>query len=166
MKDPTVGAFAVLGVVTWFLLLFCIIPYLEPIDHVMIHTYTRLAILSMPLFFSYPRESGTGKFFADHVKGKTFGAAIAVTLVIMAAAYFIDRTDSVTIFLIRGALLLAALMAAGLTGTWSKRKIDGITGDVLGFTIKTIHLILGLSIVLCRCKYFIARTSRNQKALF
>jgi cobalamin 5'-phosphate synthase/cobalamin synthase len=148
MKDPTVGSFAVLGVIIWSLLLFGIIPHLEPKDHVMIHTYTRLVILLMPLLFSYPRESGTGKFFADHVNGKTFSAAIAVTLVIIAATYFINGTDSVSVVLLRGGLLLAALLISGLIGVWSKKKINGITGDILGFTIETIHLILALLIML------------------
>jgi len=148
MKDPTVGSFAVLGVIIWSLLLFSIIPHLEPKDHVMIHTYTRLAILLMPLLFSYPRESGTGKFFADHVNGKTFSAAIIITLVIMAVTYFINGTDSMTVLLLRGALLLAALLISGVIGIWSKKKINGITGDILGFTIETTHLILALLILL------------------
>jgi cobalamin 5'-phosphate synthase/cobalamin synthase len=148
MKDPMVGSFDVLGVIIWSLLLFSIIPYLEPKDHVMIHTYTRLAILLMPLLFSYPRESGTGKFFTDHVKGKTFSAAITVTLVIMAMIYFINGTGSVTAALVRGALLLAALFISLVIGVWSKKKINGITGDILGFTIETTHLILALLIML------------------
>jgi adenosylcobinamide-GDP ribazoletransferase len=148
MKDPTVGSFGVLSVIIWSLLLFGVIPHLEPKDHVMIHTYTRLAILLMPLLFSYSRESGTGKFFADHVKGKIFSAAIAVTLVIIAVTYFINGTDSVTVVLVRGALLLTALLISGLIGIWSKKKINGITGDILGFTIETTHLILALLIIL------------------
>ena len=148
MKDPTVGSFAVLGVIVWSLLLFGIIPYLEPGDHIMIHTYTRMAILLMPLLFSYPRESGTGKFFADHVNGKTFGAAITITLVITAVTCFIDKTNTVTVVLVRGALLFAAFLISGLIGMWSKKKINGITGDILGFTIETSHLILALLIVL------------------
>ncbi len=148
MKDPTVGSFGVLGVIIWSLLLFSVIPHLEPKDHVMIHTYTRLAILVMPLLFSYSRESGTGKFFADHVNRKVFSAAIAVTLVIIALTYFMNGTDSVIVALVRVALLLAALLISGLIGIWSKKKINGITGDILGFTIETIHLILALLIIL------------------
>lgn len=148
MKDPTVGSFGVLSVIIWSLLLFSVIPHLEPKDHVMIHTYTRMAILVIPLLFSYSRESGTGKFFADSVNKKTFGAAIAVTLVIIAVTYFINGMDSVTVALVRGALLLVALLISGLIGIWSKRKINGITGDILGFTIETIHLILALLIIL------------------
>jgi adenosylcobinamide-GDP ribazoletransferase len=148
MKDPTVGSFAVLGVIIWSLLLFCIIPHLEPADHVMIHTYTRMAILLMPLLFSYPRKSGTGKFFAEHVNGKTFSAAITITLVIIALTCLINKTNTMTVILFRGALLLAALLISGLIGMWSKKKINGITGDILGFTIETTHLILALLIVL------------------
>jgi cobalamin 5'-phosphate synthase/cobalamin synthase len=148
MKDPMVGSFAVLGVIIWSLLLFSIIPHLEPVDHVMVHTYTRMAILLMPLLFSYPRENGTGKFFADHVNGKTFSAAITITLVIMAVTYFIRGIGSGTFALIRGALLLAALLISLVIGIWSKKKINGITGDIFGFTIETTHLILALLIVL------------------
>lgn len=148
MKDPMVGSFAVLGVIIWALLLFCIIPRLEPKDHVMIHTYTRLAILLMPLLFSYPRERGTGKFFVDHVDGKIFGASITITLVIMAVTFFINGTSSLTVALVRGVFLLTALLISVVIGIWSKKKINGITGDILGFTIETIHLILALLIML------------------
>jgi cobalamin synthase len=114
----------------------------------MIHTYTRMAILLMPLLFSYPRKSGTGKFFADHVNGKTFSAALTITLVITAVTCFINKTNTVTVVLFRGALLLAALLISVPIGLRSKKKINGITGDILGFTIETTHLILALLIVL------------------
>jgi adenosylcobinamide-GDP ribazoletransferase len=148
MKDPMVGSFAVLGVIIWSLLLFTVIPRLEPKDHVMIHTYSRLAILLMPLLFSYPRERGTGKFFANHVDGKIFSASITITLVIMAVTFFINGTGSVSVALVRGVFLLTALLISLVIGIWSKKKINGITGDILGFTIETIHLILALLIML------------------
>lgn len=154
MKVPTVGSFAVLGVGVWFLVLFSSIPMLGPKDHIIIHTYLRTAILLMPLLFTYPRESGTGKFFVDHVKDKTALLAIILTLMITAALYFIDIPGSQwTVskrlqILVYGAFLLVSFFVSWLIGLWSKKKIGGITGDIVGFTIETTHLFLVLLIVL------------------
>lgn len=76
MKDPNVGSFAVLGVGIWFLVLFSSLPHLRPWHHVLIQVCTRMAVLLPPLFASYPRESGTGKFFVENVTVKTFLAAL------------------------------------------------------------------------------------------
>jgi adenosylcobinamide-GDP ribazoletransferase len=153
MKTPTVGSFAVLGVGVWFLVLFSSIPMLGPKDLIIIHTYLRTAILLMPLLFSYPRGSGTGKFLVDHVKDKTALLAIILTLMITAALYFIDIPGSQwTVnkrlqILLYGAFLLVSFFVAWLIGLWSKKKIGGITGDIMGFTIETTHLLLVLLIV-------------------
>jgi adenosylcobinamide-GDP ribazoletransferase len=149
MKDPAVGSFALLGGITWFFLLFSIIPRLEPWDYIIIHTYTRLSILLQPLIFSYPRESGTGKFFVDHINGKIFSTAMVLSLLITAAAvYFLNEISSESTALIWGLLLLTAFLCSLLIGIYSKKKISGITGDILGFTIEINHLILALLILI------------------
>lgn len=145
MKDPAVGSFAVLGAIIWALLLTSAIPHLDIKDHVLILSFSRLSILLLPLFFSYPKESGTGKFFADHVKPLSFLMALLITLVITAATYFIDGSGRPDILIPHwGALVLISFLIALLTGFWSKRKIGGITGDILGFIIETNFIFLAL----------------------
>lgn len=150
MKEPAVGSFAVLGVGVWFLVLFTSIPFLRPVDFVMIHTLTRFQVLLLPLLFSYPRENGTGKFFAASVTLKTFIGALIFTIIVMAAMYFID----ISFLPIFSAFLLISLVISWFIGLWSKKKISGITGDVIGFTIETTHLVLVLFIPLVKnlCK--------------
>lgn len=139
MKDPTVGSFAVLGSGIWFLVLLTSLEYLEPADHVMLHMTTRTAILWMPLFFSYPRESGTGKFFVENIKKGTVIVAM-LFLAAIAAGFFYKQP------LVPLVVTVVSLAAALFTGLWSRRKIGGITGDVLGFTIETTHMLLVLVI--------------------
>lgn len=153
MKDPNVGSFAVLGTGVWFLVLYSSLPYLHPSHHVLIQVCMRMAVLLPPLFASYPRESGTGKFFVENVTGKTFLGAVFLTVIILAALYFLPvspaiKTGPVLHILFCGAFLVAALVLSWLIGLWARKKIGGITGDVLGFTVETVHLVLVLMKVL------------------
>jgi adenosylcobinamide-GDP ribazoletransferase len=141
MKDPVVGSFAVLGTGVWFLLLFSALPLLKPVDHIMIHTTTRFQVLVPALLFSYPRESGTGKFFVEHVSAKTVSGAFVLLTAVMAGYWFIAAPPPVRM-IVYGGCLLVSLTVSLLTGYWSKRKIGGITGDVLGFSIECSHMVL------------------------
>jgi adenosylcobinamide-GDP ribazoletransferase len=154
MKDPAVGSFAVLGAILWSLVLFSAIPHLEPQDHVVIHAYGRLAIILLPLLFSYPGESGTGKFFADHVNLKTLITAVFITLIIIVMTALIGaKGDPVAGILIRAAILPLSFLLSLFIGFWSRRKIGGISGDILGFTIEVNHLLLALLIPLVSFTY-------------
>jgi len=146
MKDPAVGSFALLGAIIWSLLLSNAIPDLDLLDFVSIHMLARWAILPIPLIFSYPRESGTGKFFAENINLKTLFAAILITLVIMGVVFFLHNDERITILLIWGALTFMTFLIATGIGWWSKHKINGVTGDVLGFTIEVLHVVLALLI--------------------
>jgi adenosylcobinamide-GDP ribazoletransferase len=149
MKDPAVGSFAVLGAIIWALLLFSALPHLEPLDHVIIHTYGRLAIILLPLLFAYPGESGTGKFFADHVKAKTLAIAVIITAIIIVLTCLSgSKAKPAVLILSRAALLPFSFLLSLSIGFWSKRKINGISGDILGFTIEANHLLLVLLIPL------------------
>ncbi|MCP5045633.1 MAG: adenosylcobinamide-GDP ribazoletransferase [bacterium] len=145
MKEPTVGSFAVLGIGVWFLLLFSSIPMLHPMDVVFLHTVTRFQVLLPPLFFSYPRESGTGKFFVEQVTKTTALAAFTLVLGITAAIYWLDPAVRGRLPLYGGCLALAVVITL-VCAAWSKKKIGGITGDILGFTIESTHMLMVLLI--------------------
>ncbi len=147
MKEPAVGSFAVLAAGVWFLLLFSAIPMLTLADHVMLHSFTRFGVLLPALFLSYPRESGTGKFFVEHVTLSTVFSAVVILLVTGAAVYAIDIPSRVRLPVYGGCLVLSLVIAA-VSGLWAKKKIGGITGDVLGFIIETAFPVMVLFILL------------------
>ncbi len=152
MKDPASGAFAVLGAMLWCLLLYSALPFLGPAEHVLIHTCGRTAILVMPLLVSYPRESGTGKFFVENVTAKIFFPALLPAVTVIGGLYFARVPGKVAgLFglhplLMYGFFLIAAFLLAAWIAFWARKKIDGITGDVLGFTVEIIHLVLALCV--------------------
>jgi adenosylcobinamide-GDP ribazoletransferase len=155
LKDPGSGSFAVLGIGIWFLVMFSSLPMLKPTDYIFIHTFTRLSTLLMPLVSGYPRESGTGKFFVENVKGRIFLGALAITAAMAAVLYLTDSPLSpgnmadpkkAAVFMLYGGMLVLSLVVAAFISLWSKRKIGGITGDILGFNTETGHLVLVLAI--------------------
>lgn len=144
MKESAVGGFAVLGAGIWFLLVSSALPFLKPEDHIFIHTLTRLGILFSPLVVSYPRESGTGKFFVENVKIKTLLLGIGLAGAAAAVLFFAGLFH----FPAYGVLFPIPFATALAIAFWSKRKIGGITGDVLGFTVETTHMLLIVSILI------------------
>lgn len=143
MKEPTVGSFAVLGMGTWFLILVMAIPILKPLDYVFLHMFTRFQVLVPAFFFTYPRESGTGKFFVEQVKPWRLAMALGVVVGVGAVVY-ITVTTSGTPFIIYGIGFILVVVSAFMIGWWAQRKIGGVTGDVLGFSIEFSHLLLVL----------------------
>ena len=131
LKESTVGSFAVLGAGVWFLIAFTTLPYIQWLDLVVIHGLARFAITLQPLIFSYPRQSGTGKFFVENSKTSVF---IIEFFLITAALWVVNPAYLVC-------LGLSLVVSLGV-GAWSKRMIGGITGDTTGFTIEIIHLVL------------------------
>lgn len=154
MKEPTIGTFAALGLVSWFLLFYTCLPLLTATDLILTFSFARLSILWLPLFFSYPRESGTGKFFVENVNIITVLAATFITIGIMIFILFlqfpldIKQIHSISPFILYPGLLVISIFFALLVGMWSKQKIGGITGDTMGFTIECSQIIQFLIILL------------------
>lgn len=148
MKESTVGSFAVCGALVWFFMLFSGYPGLTVTDFIIIPVFTRAAILIMPLMFSYPRESGTGKFFVENVNSGTFMKALINVGVIGTGIYVIHVSrynEGIVSFLaVYGGALVLSFFIAGWVGFWARGNIGGITGDVVGFTIEVLHLLLVL----------------------
>lgn len=140
MKDPHAGSFAIMGAGIWFLVLHPGYGGLSSFDIIVTHMSGRTAILCLPLFFTYPRCSGTGKFFVDHVVGRTAAGALGLWCLIAGVLIVLPQSPLhqriITALTTLGVSLATALAA----GWWSKRKIGGITGDVLGFAIESAHM--------------------------
>lgn len=136
LKESTTGAFAILGAGIWFLFFYTTIPGLGIHHLVMIQGSSRFSVLLLPLLFSYPRESGTGKFFVEKGGAGVFLAGALFTL-----------GFTLPFGLIYLVIPAVSLVTTFLTGLWSKKMIGGITGDTIGFAIEVNHMSLALLLV-------------------
>jgi len=127
MKDSSVGSFAVAGIALLFLLKYAGLSSLTP-------GYKGGVILSMPVFslwsmvllarlYDYAREEGgTGKAFVDNTSNRELAAASIITLIFTILAMGIN---ALLVFLLIGLVTL-------LFGEYSRHRLGGVTGDVLG----------------------------------
>jgi len=133
LKESTTGAFAILGAGIWFLILFTSLRGQAIHLMVITHASSRFSVLLLPLLFSYPRESGTAKFFVDNAGTGVFLGGMVITLGI-----------TLPFGIIYLAIPALCLTVAVLTGFWSEKKIGGITGDTMGFVIEVNHMATAL----------------------
>ncbi|MYH54736.1 MAG: adenosylcobinamide-GDP ribazoletransferase [Acidimicrobiia bacterium] len=128
MRDPRVGAYAVIGVVVLLLAKGTALAAL-PIESrlwtiVLIPGLSRWAILLVMSRFPYVRESGIGRPFlsAGRARPLLIGSAIALPAALALTGGF-------------GLILLGTAALTGwAVGRWSNRLIGGVTGDVYGAT--------------------------------
>ena len=129
MKDSSVGAFAVTGVALLFLMKYAGLTAL-PADNKagIIVCMPVLSLWSMVLLarlHRYPREEGgTGRAFMENTGNKELITAGLITLGI---TLLFMRFHAFIIFMIISFVTL-------LMGEYSKSRIGGVTGDVLGAT--------------------------------
>ncbi len=130
MKDPTAGSFAVCASICWFGWMYAFLPLIQWQQLILIFCISRWGIIWLGLISLYPRESGTGKFFVENVtKNKLlFGLFISIGFAIWLGWHNLI-------------LILFILIYGWLISIWSKNKIGGITGDVLGFFIESSSLL-------------------------
>ena len=137
MKDSRIGTFGVVGIVMLLLTKYLSLQSLQPDTKyfvlITMPVIGRWSVLPMGLFFKYARiEGGTGKIFAESIRLKEL-----IIGTIMALAIIIP------LFRLKGFLMLAVIFIVTLLiGRYSKRKINGITGDVFGATIEINELII------------------------
>ena len=137
MKDSRIGTFGVVGIVMLLLTKYLSIQNLQSDTKyfvlIIMPVIGRWSVLPMGMFFKYARiEGGTGKIFAESVRLKEFiiGTIIVLSIII-------------PLFRLNGFLMLAVIFIVTLViGRYSKRKINGITGDVFGAAIEINELIV------------------------
>ena len=137
MKDSRIGTFGVVGIVmlllTKYLSIYSLQEDIKYFILIAMPVIGRWSVLPMGLFFKYARiDGGTGKIFAESIRLKELiiGTVIVLSIII-------------PLFRLNGFLMLAVIFIVTLLiGRYSKRKINGITGDVFGATIEINELII------------------------
>ena len=141
MRDPHVGAFAVVGVVC-LLVIKCaaIAGLLQPLRLHMLILFpclSRWAVLLVMELYPYARSEGLGSAFLGE-RGRlqlVFGLLCALFASLLAAG---------VLGLI---LLLSASLIAWIIGAWASRLLGGLTGDVYG----AINEIVETAILVLAC---------------
>lgn len=126
LKDSHMGAYGVLAIVFIVLIKVVLIGSIPNTQALLIVAGTPVAG-KIPMAVAaargnYPREEGTGKHTIDHVKP---WHSIVCIIICTALLYLCARWPAV--------ILLPVLVAAGFILTAvSNKKIEGVTGDILG----------------------------------
>lgn len=147
LNDPHIGAFAVIGLVCYFLAYFSLSSellnlygYSGLIARDYFLTYSLTFVLSRTLsglavvYFPCAKDSGLGKTFADASARKSCGLVLIITLVVC-CALMIDSG---------GASGVCAIICAMLVFLYYRRtalrEFGGITGDTAGWFLQICEL--------------------------
>lgn len=142
--DSQIGAFSVVGLI--FIILMKVVTLFEIPDEV-----KNLALLSMPVLgrwstvilaslFNYARPGqGTGQAFVQGAKKKELIISTPLTVLIILGLFSLKG----------GLIVLSVFTFTYLFGLFFKKKIGGVTGDILGASCEltevfTLLLICGL----------------------
>jgi adenosylcobinamide-GDP ribazoletransferase len=142
MKDSCIGAFGSVGLL---LLLLCKYQALttlpvavKPLALLLMPVAGRWAAVLLTVTIPYLRgPEGTGSAFAHHTGRREL---LLASLTLLVVAFGLFRLDGLA--LIGG----AALVTAGF-GVWIKRRLGGVTGDVLGAAVELLEVVALLLIL-------------------
>jgi len=140
MRDPTVGAFGVLGLVLWALVLFSALEGLSA-DHalralIVAGAVGRLAAVLHAVAAAPARRDGLGAGLRVTTASGVPAVGVAAAIAIVAAGP------------LRGVLALGVgATAAGLTAGLARRAVGGRTGDTLGTAVAVAELMVCLALL-------------------
>jgi adenosylcobinamide-GDP ribazoletransferase len=126
MRDSQVGAFGVIAIVFVILFKVVLISEVQAVERLKVlaafPAVSRGSLLLPAYLFKYPREAGKGKGF---VKYMTLKIVLTGLLVSAVAMYLLMQVNGLMIL---GASMIFSMLIAFIFN----RKLNGITGDVLG----------------------------------
>jgi len=142
MRDPHVGTFGIAGIVCTLLLKIALIASVREqavlVGLTAAGLLSRYAMVFMMYVFPYAREEGKAKVFMEGITPSVFWTATGITFL-----------GAVVLLNLQGCLVMAGAMGvAYMAGRWSRLRIGGITGDVLGAANELTEIFILISMVL------------------
>ena len=136
MKDPAVGTFGVVAVVTVLATKLISVAYLAgagllwSVVPPYVVSRTSMVLLASTLKYARP-EGGTGRAFVDGVRPLDGGVALLVSVILLYPLGGITAMG----------LLIAGMVVTVCVGWIALVRIGGVTGDVLGATSELVEVV-------------------------
>lgn len=136
MKDSRVGTYSCIAIVMDILFKYNLLCYIAPVFSVSIiiaPVISRLSTLLLVSVCKPAKSTGTGNLFMDSVNISQFFAGTAISAGILLPVVAVDPKYLVL-------LVISAIMISFCFSLYCKRKIGGMTGDLLGANNEIIEI--------------------------
>jgi len=135
MKDSRIGAFGVISLILLMIGYFVIFTHSTILTLFLFPIIGRNVAMISCRFSGYAREEGMGKVFIEYAKkNDAFMVVLFTSLLVIVSLLYFKQWEVVI------SMLLTYFISIWITKRISM-KIDGITGDVIGFMIEISQII-------------------------
>jgi adenosylcobinamide-GDP ribazoletransferase len=140
MRDSRAGVMGILSLISVILLkialLYSITNSVKPVSLILMCSISRWALVWAVFLFSYAREAGKAKDFFEGITLKIFILATILILLLVIVSWWLKG-------------LLSLMITAGcvwIIGKFISKKLNGVTGDVLGAINEITEVLVLLSV--------------------
>ena len=138
MSDPRMGTFGVLTIVMYCLGLVLLMPFVPRASILLFPLVGRGCSLLCASTHRYAKEKGLGKSYIDGAKWWH----VLICVALYSGIYFaLNRGLNINDAIIAFAPVLGAALVAWLFVHGISKKLDGITGDVVGYSVEMSQLV-------------------------
>ena len=138
LSDSHIGTFGVLSIAIYCLSMFVLITKVPPFSLLLFPLVGRTAALVCAKTHTYARETGLGKSFVEGTKLWYIG--FSIVLYAGFAYLVLGRIDAVNILIALIPFVLSVVIIWAIVHGMCK-KIGGITGDLIGFSIESTTVL-------------------------